>query len=305
MSFLRQSFLTLLAGISLASFVQLAGDVQTFPLRMVNAFPFIEGEVNGQKGVFMFDTGNAHNISLNDHLLKLPPGKPTGNGFVGSGQRYVRTLHDTVASIRLSNGLAYANVPNLEGNSFDFLEGITPDCIGQMGFGYFDGYLLKIDYSQRRLTCYRQTAARQASRDFLRDEHVVAVLDIETRKRAGNVLAKVKVAGRDFLCSFDTGQQGQVYLPQPLRQALLAKKVFVPLGAQDGDSLCTLRQVDFGHGVKVDLHAMYVQTLRNKPVDKALGITEPNLLSVGYAFLSQFTTIWDVQNNKMYLCSPR
>lgn len=54
----------------------------------------------------------------------------------------------------------------------------------------------------------------------------------------------------------------------------------MPLPAQDGDSLCTLK------GVR-------------------LGLTEPNLLSVGYAFLSQFTTIWDPQAHRKYLCTPQ
>jgi len=40
-------------------------------------------------------------------------------------------------------------------------------------------------------------------------------------------------------------------------------------------------------------------------MDAALAYTEPNLLTVGYAFLSQFTTIWDSEANKMYLCSPK
>ncbi len=285
---------------------QLRGDVQVFPLHLINAFPFIKGEVNGQAGKFMFDTGNAQNISLNDHLLKLPGGKPlAGQGVVGSGQRFTRTQYDTIASIRLANGLAYSKVPGLEGNSFDFLEHITPDCIGQIGFGYFDGYILKIDYSQRLLTCYQQTAARRASQDFLRGEHVVAVLDVEARKRPGNVLAKVKIGGIDFLCAFDTGQQGQIYLTKAMRQTLLAKQQLVLLPTQDGDSLCTIQQVDFGHGLKLNLHAVNTTSLRNKRMDTALGFTDANLLTVGYAFLSQFTTIWDSEAHKMYLCAPQ
>ncbi|WP_208132147.1 MULTISPECIES: hypothetical protein [unclassified Hymenobacter] len=254
----------------------------------------------------MYDTGNAGTLSLNSHLLKLPAGRSMGHGSVGSGQTYTRSQYDTIASMQLSNGLRYAKLPGVEGNSLDFLEGITPDCIGQIGFGYTAGYILKLDYTQRRLTCYKQTAARRASQDFLRGEHVVAVLDIETRRRPGNVVARVNIGGYSFLCGFDTGQQGQLYLPKAVRQALLAKKLLVPLPVYDADSLCTIRQVDFGRGVKLDLHALNVASTRNAAMDKALGYTEePNLLTVGYAFLSQFTTIWDSEANKMYLCAPR
>ncbi|MGI4832727.1 MAG: hypothetical protein ACRYFK_04620 [Janthinobacterium lividum] len=143
---------------------QLHGDVQIFPLRLIDAFPFIEGEVNGQKGKFMFDTGNAGTISLNNHLLKLPAGQVKGQGFVASGQRFTSMLHDTIASVKLGSGLSYRKLLNVKSNSFDFLESITPDCIGQIGFSYAQGYVLKLDYAQRRLTCYQQTAARPPGR---------------------------------------------------------------------------------------------------------------------------------------------
>jgi hypothetical protein len=311
----KKRLYALLASIFLACFAfapvpsatfQLSGDVQTFPLRIIDAFPFIEGEVNGRPGKFMFDTGNADDLDLNSHLLKLPAGRALGQGSVGSGQKFTRTQYDTIASVRLSNGLVYKNLLGLKGNSYDFLEGITPDCLGQIGFRYVRGYILKIDYTQRLLTCYKQTAARRASQDFLRGERVVAVLDVETRNRPGNVVAKVKIGGYSFLCGFDTGQQGQLYLTQAVRQALLAKKLLVPLPLADGDSLYTIRQVDFGRGLKLDLHALHVAPTRNQVMDKALGYTqEPNLLTVGYAFLSQFTTIWDSEANKMYLCAPK
>ncbi len=285
---------------------QLQGDVQVFPLYLINAFPFIEGKVNGQKGKLMFDTGNAHTLSLNNHLLKLPSGKVKGQGFVASGQTFTRMLHDTIASVSLANGLAYRNLLQIESNSFDFLEGITPDCIGQIGFGYVEGYVLKLDYTQRRLTCYRQTPARQASRDYLRGERVLAVLDIETRKHPGNVLAKIRVGGISFICGFDTGQQGTAYLDTATRHHLLAQGVLVPLTEQDGDTTCTLRAVELVRGFKVDLHALDVLSQRNKPLDAALGLTdEPHELHLGYAFLSQFTTVWDAQAGKLYVCAPR
>jgi hypothetical protein len=283
---------------------RLSGDVQTFPLRIIDAFAFIEGEVNGRPGKFMFDTGNADDLDLNSHLLKLPAGRALGQGSVGSGQKFTRTQYDTIASVRLSNGLAYKKLLGIEGNSYDFLEGITPDCLGQIGFGYVKGYILKIDYTHRLLTCYKQTAARRTSQDFLRGERVVAVLDVETRRRPGNVVGKIKIGGCDFLCGYDTGQQGRLFLSKAVRQALLAKKLLVPLPVYDGDSLYTIRQVDFGRGLRLDLHALDVTATRNQAMDKALGYAEePNLLTVGYAFLSQFTTVWDSEANKMYLCA--
>lgn len=132
------------------------------------------------------------------------------------------------------------------------------------------------------------------------------MLNIETRQHPGNVLAKVRIGGIHFICGFDTGQQGNVYLDQATRRTLLAKGLLVSLPEQDGDSLCTLRSVVLSPGFQTDMHAIYVHTLRNKPLDAALGLTdEPHELHLGYAFLSQFTTIWDAQAGKMYLCVPK
>jgi len=285
---------------------KLRGDVQAFSLRLIDAFPFIEGEVNGQKGKFMFDTGNSLTLIPNNHLLKLPPGQPLGQGFTGSGQHFTRMLHDTIARVSLSNGLSYQDLLKIQSIPFDFLEQLTPDCIGQIGFGYVEGYILKLDYAQRQLTCYQQTAARQASRDYLRGERVVAVLDIETRKRPGNVLAKVRIGGIPFLCNFDTGQQGGIYLDPATRRTLLAQRALVLLPVHEGDSLGTLRAVELAAGFKIDAHAINLMSERNKPMDATLGLTnEPHVMSLGYAFLSQFTTIWDSQAGKMYVCAPK
>jgi len=66
----------------------LQGDIQTFRIYMVNAFPFIPVTVNGTKGKFMFDTGNGGDIELNSNFIKLKPGKPLGKGNVASGQKF-------------------------------------------------------------------------------------------------------------------------------------------------------------------------------------------------------------------------
>lgn len=47
-------------------------DIVVFPITLINAFPFISGEVNGIKGKFMFDTGNQNALDINDNMVELP-----------------------------------------------------------------------------------------------------------------------------------------------------------------------------------------------------------------------------------------
>lgn len=83
----------------------LHGDSITFPLTLVNAFPFVSVEVNGVKGKFMFDTGLYGDIELNDNAISLPGKKAVGKGQVGSGQSFMRSVNDTIAEVKFRNGL--------------------------------------------------------------------------------------------------------------------------------------------------------------------------------------------------------
>ena len=65
---------------------RLTEDSISFPLTIVNAFPFISGEVNGVKGKFMFDTGHRGALAVNNNLVPFPFQLVDGDGFVASGQ---------------------------------------------------------------------------------------------------------------------------------------------------------------------------------------------------------------------------
>ena len=44
--------------------IYLEGDVVKIPVDVINDWPFIDGEVNGVKGRWMFDTGNSKAFSV-------------------------------------------------------------------------------------------------------------------------------------------------------------------------------------------------------------------------------------------------
>jgi len=104
----------------------LHGDTVEFQITLVNAFPFISGEVNGVKGKFMFDTGNMFPIDINDKLVKLPNKKTTGNGVVGSGQSFVVHTNDTIAEVKFANGLVCKNTVHVKSANYNFLKKNIP-----------------------------------------------------------------------------------------------------------------------------------------------------------------------------------
>src|SRR5690606_7837976 len=185
---------------------RLIGDSISFPLTIVNAFPFISGEVNGVKGKFMFDTGHKGALAINNNLVSLSSEIETGNGFVASGQEFEIYTNDNVEEVLLVNGLYFEDLKKVKSANYDFLQdGITPDCIGYIGFDFFKGYLFKLDYTKRKLTFYKNTPGREFLKDFLAGENVLTILDFEIRNLPNIPMIKVKVAGVEMLGLFDTG----------------------------------------------------------------------------------------------------
>lgn len=281
----------------------LHGDVQVFPLTLVDAFPFITAEVNGQKGKFMFDTGTEPALLLNSHRLRLKPGKAVPSGSTGSGQTFRKSVQDTVSEVKFANGLTYRNLLHLESANLDFLEDhVTPDYSGQIGFRFFSGYLFKLDYTRQQITFYQDTPQRRLSQDFLKGEKVVAVLPFETRKTARIPIVELKVGKQKMLGTFDTGQYGELVLSNASRQSLSRRKL-VKFGL-DGlqDSIGSLQHVRLAKGLRVNLPALTIyEGSHTKFLDERLGITEPNVVGLGYRFLAQYTTVWDYAHKQIYV----
>ena len=284
---------------------QLTGDSISFPLTIVNDFPFISGEVNGVKGKFMFDTGHKEAISINNNIVPLTTQKEIGGGSTGSGQKFRRYTNDIIEEVHLVNGLQFQNIRQTPSANYDFLQnGITPDCIGYIGHNFFNGYILKLDYTKRKLTFYKSTSVREASKDFLDGEKIVAVLDFETRKLPNFPMIKVEVDDVEMLATFDTGgSYGSLEMTDEDAENLTKKGALIDYG-KDGsdDNLYSLNKVKMNPQLTVNLIGIYKDSTDfNSPVRRALGITEDNELTFAYRFLSQYKTVWDYDHKKIYI----
>lgn len=271
---------------------------------MVNAFPFIPVTVNGIKGKFMFDTGNGGDIELNSNFIKLKPGKPLGKGNVASGQKFEISMQDTISEVKFDNGLLYHNLLQIKSQNLDFLQDhITPDCAGYMGYAFFKGYMFKLDYLRNQVTFYKNTPERQANRDFLQGERILAVLPFEIRRAPNDPIVKLQVGDVDIIGVFDTGQYGMIQLNPKDEKKLLQSQLLSSAGIDGaGDTISTLHDVNTMGHFKFDLPALnYYPYSQQMPFKKSLLITEENMITLGYRFLSQFKTVWDYENKKIYI----
>lgn len=276
---------------------RLTGDSISFPLTIVNSYPFISGEVNGVKGKFMFDTGHREALSINNNIVPLTSQSEIGGGSTGSGQKFKRYTNNTIDEVLLINGLHFENLKQTPSANYDFLQnGITPDYIGFIGHNFFNGYLFKLDYTKRKLTFYKNTSVREASKDFLAGEKVVAVLDFETRRLPNFPIRKLEINDVEMLASFDTGgSYGSLEISDNDAEKLTKKKTLIDYGNDgSGDNLYSLHKVKMDAQLTVDLIGIYRDSIDyNSPVRKALGITEENDLTIAYRFLAQYKTVWD------------
>lgn len=279
-------------------------DIVVFPITLINAFPFISGEVNGVKGKFMFDTGNQNALDINDNLVQLTQKKEKGSGQVGSGQKFKANINDTIAEVKLADGSVYKNLVNIKSGNYDFLQNaITPDCIGYIGHNFFKGYLVKLDYLRRKIILYKNTDQRKSSKDFLEGEKVLAIINFEIRRLPNHPLVRVKIGGIEMIAAFDTGQYGTFQLEDKVEKLLTAKSLIIPSGKDaENDKTYTINDMVLDGKFKVSLKGVYSETREdNEHVREALQITEDNIIDIGYRFLDQYKTIWDYEAKKIYI----
>ncbi len=282
---------------------QLTGDIISFPLTIVNAFPFISGEVNGIKGKFMFDTGHKGALDINNNIVPLSSQKEKGSGFVASGQQFKNYTNDTIGEVRLVNGMHFQNLKQVPSGNYDFLQnGITPDCIGYIGYNFFKGYIFKLDYTKRKLSFYKSTPERESSKDFLNGEKVVAILNFEIRNHPNIPIIKVKVDDVEILGLFDTGGSYGLLDFSNKDTEKLAKKKYLEDYGKDGydEDLFVLNNVAISNQLTIDFKGIHTieETSQFK---KAIGITEDNILILAYRFLSRYKTVWDYDHKKIYV----
>ena len=271
--------------------IRLAGKTVTLPLVMVREFPFIEGEIAGIKGKFMLDTGMQDGLVINDHRVPIAGGSKIGTGHFGSGQTYEVRLHSAIHNIRIG-GTHYPRVSSVRSQDARMLEKITPDFLGWVGYGFFSGYAMKIDYQHLEVTFYEEGPDR-----FLAGEKLVAALPFETRKLPNIPLIRARIGDVDAIISLDTGLYGSLNIGEERRRRLLDGGQLSRTEDPDTFDLTGVRIAD-----KIDVSAPGIEVEEGPSASAApVGITEDTELELGFVFLQNFKTVWDYRDKQIYL----
>lgn len=271
---------------------RLTGDSVIIPFTMVREFPFVQGQVAGVPGKFLLDTGARDALALNHHRIPMEGGISVGTGKFGSGQTYDVLLHARSGAVE-AGPVKFSSVTNVTSQDASQLERITPDFLGWIGYYAWSGYALKMDYKAGIATFYKGGPTQ-----FLRGETVLAAIPYEARKLDNNPIFLTKVGGVSFETVLDTGQYGRVFT-DATTQSELERGGWLRRSAADPDGF-DVKGIQFPGGVDVSLTNMEVDH-DGFPAAQPLGMESANILSLGYAFLQQYKTVWDFPHRTIYL----
>lgn len=282
--------------------IYLEGDVVKIPVDLINDWPFIDGEINGVKGRWMFDTGNSKAFTPHSKKVVGVESKIVGSGFVASGQKYEVLEYPLIDQVKVGTN-EYKALKNIKGNNFDFLERISPTVIGQIGFDYFKGYDMKIDYLRNELTFYKQKENSENWADIKKHKNYITSLPYFTRKLDNHPMIKIKHKGTDLLITFDTaGGKGSFNIEDSYFEKL-KKEGDIENFYDEPGSLYNWYNIKIDEALTVNLYGMEREDF--SPAHKPLEITEKNTFTLDHSFLSQYITIWDTKNKVIHVLEKK
>ncbi len=278
--------------------IHLEGDVVKIPFITIGEWPFIDGEVNGVKGRWMFDTGNANAVSLHSKKVVGAIADTVGSGFVGSGQTFKSLNYPLIEKVKVGD-ITFDSIPRVNANDMYYLENITTTVIGQIGFNFFKGYDMEMDYLRRELTFYKQKEEGNW-KDVKNQKNYITTLHYFTKKLENHPMIKINHKGIDFLVTFDTGGGKGQFKIEDLNFEKLKTKGDIEDFYDVPSPLFNFYNIKLNDDLEgVNLYGLHKPKFH--PSHEPLGINEKNVFGLDHYFLSRYITIWDTKNKEIHI----
>lgn len=270
--------------------MRMSGDRVSLPIVMVREFPFVEGSIAGVAGKLLLDTGAVDALIVNSHRVPVSDGRPAGSGTFGSGQTYAIEQIPVVPDVHVAD-LRYRQVTHVDAQDATQLEHITPDFIGWLGYDFWDGYALKLDYRNLQVTFYRG-----APEAYLQHEKLIVALPFQLRLRRDIPIMDARIGDMAAAAAFDTGQYAGLYVDAETKANMIRAGLLMP----SGDDTYDLKQLKINGHTFPDIKGIGVYT-DGFPPAKSTGLVEKVVLTIGYGLLKNYKTVWDSQRRVIYV----
>ncbi|UPG85966.1 hypothetical protein L2Y94_00960 [Luteibacter aegosomatis] len=274
---------------------RLKSRVLELPLHEVKGYPFVEMTVGGRQAKFMVDTGAETALALNTRRFPLRDARVVSRGHFGSGQSFDVLHVPVVEDIRLGP-IQLREVHDVQAQDASQLERITPDFGGWIGYHFWGEGALKLSYASHRVTFYPRADAGKA----IDGENVVCAIHFRTRKLVNHPIVSLRLGSQDVVVSFDSGQYGAIFASDDVAKRLVGEGVLAPSAKDTYD----LKRLDLGCGANLHVDGLPLVT-RPFPAAEDIGMTEPNVMTLGYGLFKQYDSVWDFTSHTLYLLAPK
>jgi hypothetical protein len=266
------------------------------PFHLIDGFMMIDGDVQGKKGKFLFDTGTPFGILLNNHYLNIQKKDLVISGNAGSGQVLDIYLEEAI-DINIGNQVGYNKLDIVPNSDFSFIEkGIVSEFLGFIGYDFFKNYEILINYDYQTITLNKLDKKGTVIYPYVLPNEVVTTFQFTTTNAKQIPIVALNIGLNPIEAHFDTGNQGNISLNKSTFSSLLQQGILSneQQGNRYGEALDDLKTytIDRIHYAQTPL--LPVKNLSFKESDE-------NILGFGYQFLKNYISIWNFQKKTITL----
>ncbi len=193
----------------------------TLPFHLVDGYLFIDGQVNGKKGKFMFDTGTPFAFFLNHHFVPLAKDKYLSQGYAASGQLIVMHTQNRAVSIKLADQIQLDGLKSLPHSNFDFIQDNVEDkFLGMVGHDFNKNYLFIINYDKQTIDFHAYDQTGKALSDYVEKDKIIVTLPFIATGDGKMPELDFFIGNEKIAGFFDTGNLGSLTLTQDMKTRL-------------------------------------------------------------------------------------
>ncbi|MGL4614037.1 MAG: hypothetical protein ACRCVV_09090 [Shewanella sp.] len=257
------------------------------PFHNVDGYIMINGSVNEKYGLLMLDTGTPFEFLLNSNSNKLASDEFVAAGNAGSGQPISIYRQKKSVIIDLFHGILKLERFNIVHADLEFIQrGVSQCFTGMIGKGFLKKPF-SIDYKSQVVTIYEKLP-------LINSDYIKFSITQNPLPEIQITIGEINMTG-----FFDTGNLGTLTLNKKTESILieshrLTLETFNTFDRQLGSfNIASLSGVSYNQN-----NLGSIEQLRYE-------LGDLNRIGLGYSFLKKYISIWDLENDTLYLLPNR
>jgi hypothetical protein len=152
-----------------------------------------------------------------------------------------------------------------------------------------------MDYKASEATFYKG-----GPKVFLKGEKVIAAIPFQTPGSPNDPVLAARIGDTEFETILDTGQYGNIFADAATFKDLTAQGAIRPVAGED--SPVNVAALRFSTGPAIALAKLATHPSEDAaPFSKSIGVKSSRIMSLGYALLKQYKTVWGYPHGMFYL----